>query len=78
MTRPRCSTFPGGSGDGGHDLLYLVDGGGAGEHGLTNQHLCQDTPQAPHVHTLRVPGEHGGIQVIISNLEKCIVLVRLF
>ena len=43
-----------GQGDGLHDLLYLVDGGGAWEEGLAQQHLGQDAAQAPHVHPCSV------------------------
>ena len=37
-----------------HDLLYLVDGAGAGEERLAYEHLREDAAEAPHVHPRRV------------------------
>ena len=45
--------------DGGDNLLNLVDGGGAREEGLAQQHLCQDTAKGPHVHTWHGRGNKG-------------------
>ena len=44
-----------GVGHGAHDLLDLVDGGGAGEQRLSQQHLAQYAADTPHVHPLCVP-----------------------
>lgn len=49
------NTFWAGVWYGTHDLLDLVDGGGPGEQGFSQQHLSQDTAKTPHVHTFSVP-----------------------
>lgn len=39
------------------DLLYLIDGGCPGKQGFSQQHLSEDTAEAPHIHTFSVPSD---------------------
>lgn len=68
-------TFWAGVRYGTHNLLNLVDGGSPREQGFPQQHLCQDTAQAPHVHTFSIPMDkmhsvHSLTHVLISVFMK--------
>ena len=55
-------------GNGTEDLLYLVDGGRAGEQSLPQEHLPQDTAYAPHVDPFGIP-RTGAQQLTHSGFD---------